>query len=75
MPNVEYEYLDNRDKNNIIINHIRSVEYSLYNLEIQKTLANGSTNKDLQLIAQLDQELSDGVAKIAELKGMLTTEE
>ena len=72
---VQYEYLDVRDKNSIIINHIRSTEYNLYNLEIQKTLANASTTKDQQLLTQLNQEISDGVAKIAELKGLLTVEE
>jgi hypothetical protein len=71
MSEVEYEYLDENDKKNIVINHIRSVEYNLYNLEIQKVLANTATNKDQQLITQLDQEISDGKAKISELKGLL----
>lgn len=75
MPEVTYEYLDVRDKNNIIVNHIRSVEYSLYNVEIQKVLADAATNKDEQLLTQLSQEIADGVAKIVELKGMLTPEE
>ena len=56
MSEITYEYLDDRDKNNIVINHIRSVEYNLYNLEIQQTLANVATNKDQQLLAQLQQE-------------------
>lgn len=71
MSEVEYEYLDENDKRNIVINHIRSVEYNLYNLEIQKVLANTATNKDQQLITQLDQEISDGKAKISELKELL----
>ena len=71
MANIEYEYLNNADKNNIVINHIRSVEYNLYNLEVQKVIANTATNKDQQLIAQLDQEISDGQAKIAELKELI----
>ncbi len=71
MANIEYEYLNNADKNNIVINHIRSVEYNLYNLEIQKVIANTATNKDQQLIAQLDQEIVDGQAKIAELKELI----
>lgn len=75
MPEVTYEYLDVRDKNNIIVNHIRSVEYSLYNVEIQKVLADAATNRDEQLLTQLSQEIADGVAKIVELKGMLTPEE
>ncbi len=74
MSEVEYEYLDENDKRNIVINHIRSVEYNLYNLEIQKVLANTATNKDQQLITQLDQEISDGKAKISELKGLLQAE-
>lgn len=71
MSEVEYQYLDENDKKNIVINHIRSVEYNLYNLEIQKVLANVSTNKDQQLITQLDQEIADGKAKISELKELL----
>lgn len=74
MSEIEYEYLDDRDKNNIVINHIRSVEYNLYNLEIQKTLANVATNKDQQLLTQLEQEISDNQAKIAELKALLISE-
>lgn len=74
MANIEYEYLDDRDKNNIVINHIRSVEYNLYNLEIQQTLANVATNKDQQLLAQLQQEVTDSQAKIAELKALLIIE-
>jgi hypothetical protein len=71
MSEIEYEYLDENDKKNIVINHIRSVEYNLYNLEIQKVLANTATNKEQQLITQLEQEISDGKAKISELKGLL----
>ena len=74
MANIEYEYLNDADKNNIVINHIRSVEYNLYNLEIQKVVANAATTKDQQLLTQLDQEISDGQARIAELKALLITE-
>jgi len=74
MSEITYEYLDDRDKNNIVINHIRSVEYNLYNLEIQQTLANVATNKDQQLLAQLQQEVTDSQAKIAELKALLIIE-
>jgi hypothetical protein len=74
MANIEYEYLNDADKNNIVINHIRSVEYNLYNLEIQKVLANTATTKDQQLLTQLDQEISDGQSKITELKALLVSE-
>lgn len=74
MSEITYEYLDDRDKNNIVINHIRSVEYNLYNLEIQQTLANVATNKDQQLLTQLEQEISDNKEKIVELKALLVTE-
>ncbi len=74
MSNIEYEYLNDADKNNIVINHIRSVEYNLYNLEIQKVVANAATTKDQQLLTQLDQEISDGQARITELKALLITE-
>ena len=74
MANIEYEYLNDADKNNIVINHIRSVEYNLYNLEIQKVLANTATTNDQQLLTQLDQEISDGQSKITELKALLVSE-
>jgi hypothetical protein len=74
MANIEYEYLNDADKNNIVINHIRSVEYNLYNLEIQKVLANTATTKDQQLLTQLNQEISDGQSKITELKALLVSE-
>jgi hypothetical protein len=74
MANIEYEYLNDADKNNIVINHVRSVEYNLYNLEIQKVLANTATTKDQQLLTQLDQEISDGQSKITELKALLVSE-
>lgn len=74
MANIEYEYLNDADKNNIVINHIRSVEYNLYNLEIQKVVANAATTKDQQLLTQLDQEISDGQTRIAELKALLIAE-
>ena len=74
MANIEYEYLNDADKNNIVINHIRSVEYNLYNLEIQKVVANAATAKDQQLLTQLDQEISDGQTRIAELKALLIAE-
>jgi len=74
MANIEYEYLNDADKNNIVINHIRSVEYNLYNLEIQKVVANSATTKDQQLLTQLDQEISDGQTRIAELKALLIAE-
>ncbi len=69
----EYEYLDASDKNNIISNHIRSAEYNLYNIEIQKVLADATTVKDQQLIAQLDTEYSASLQKISELKALLTS--
>lgn len=74
MAEIEYEYLDVRDKNNIIINHIRSVEYNMYNLEIQKVLANSSTHKDQSLLDSLEQELIDAQAKITELKSLIVNE-
>jgi hypothetical protein len=67
MSETSYEYLDDRDKNNIIINHIRNLEYNMYNLEISLALAGSDTESSTALNA----EINEGKTKIATLKTKL----
>jgi hypothetical protein len=67
MPETSYEYLDDRDKNNIIINHIRNIEYNMYNLEISLALA----GSDATSASSLETELEENKTKIATLKTKL----
>jgi hypothetical protein len=67
MTDTTYEYLDDRDKNNIIINHIRNLEYNMYNLEISLALAGSDTESSTALNA----EINEGKTKIATLKTKL----
>lgn len=67
MPETSYEYLDDRDKNNIIINHIRNIEYNMYNLEISLALAGSDTSS----VDALETELEQNKDKIATLKTKL----
>lgn len=67
MSETSYEYLDDRDKNNIIINHIRNIEYNMYNLEISLALA----GSDVTSASALETELEENKTKIATLKTKL----
>jgi hypothetical protein len=67
MSETSYEYLDDRDKNNIIINHIRNIEYNMYNLEISLALAGSDTSS----VDALETELEQNKDKIATLKTKL----
>ena len=67
MSETTYEYLDDRDKNNIIINHIRNLEYNMYNLEISIALA----GSDADARGALTTELEDNKSKIVVLKSKL----
>jgi hypothetical protein len=67
MSETSYEYLDDRDKNNIIINHIRNIEYNMYNLEISLALA----GSDATSASALETELEENKTKIATLKTKL----
>ena len=67
MSETSYEYLDDRDKNNIIINHIRNIEYNMYNLEISLALAGSDTAS----VDALETELEQNKTKIATLKTKL----
>jgi hypothetical protein len=67
MTDTAYEYLDDRDKNNIIINHIRNLEYNMYNLEISLALAGSDTESS----TALNTEINESKAKIVTLKTKL----
>ena len=68
MPETSYEYLDDRDKNNIIINHIRNLEYNMYNLEISLALAGSGEDGAADA---LNSEIQENKDKIATLKTKL----
>jgi len=68
-----YEYLDVKDKNNIIINHIRNIEYNMFNVEISIMAAEaGSAPDKAEAIAGMQDEITEAKAKIAELKTLIT---
>jgi hypothetical protein len=67
MSETSYEYLDDRDKNNIIINHIRNLEYNMYNLEVSLALA----GSDAESSTALNAEIEENKTKIATLKTKL----
>ena len=67
MSETTYEYLDDRDKNNIIINHIRNLEYNMYNLEISLALAGSDTAS----VDALTAELTESQNKITTLKSKI----
>lgn len=67
MSETTYEYLDDRDKNNIIINHIRNIEYNMYNLEISLALSGSDTAS----VDAITTELEESQNKIATLKSKI----
>ena len=67
MSETTYEYLDDRDKNNIIINHIRNIEYNMYNLEISIALSGSDTAS----VDALTTELEENQNKITTLKSKI----
>lgn len=66
-----YEYLDAQDKNAIVINHIRNLEYSMFTSEISITLENLASTPNPTTIAGFEKEISDSKTKIAALKEKL----
>ena len=67
-----YEYLSNEDKNTIIENHLRNLEYSLYNTEMSIIAANSVATPSAELIASLNSDKTDVKAKITALKALLS---
>lgn len=68
-----YEYLDAQDKNAIVINHIRNLEYSMFTSEISIAMENLATTPNATTIAGFQKEIDDSKAKIAALKARLET--
>jgi hypothetical protein len=68
MAETTYEYLNQDDKNNIIINHIRNLEYAMFNNEISLFAAQNVATPNTETIANLTQENVDSASKIAALK-------
>lgn len=66
-----YEYLGDEDKNNIIENHIRNLEYGMFNTEISISVAELQTTPDAEAIAKMNQEILDSKTKIAALKAKI----
>lgn len=68
MASVIYEYLTDAEKNEIISSHIRSHEYTIYNLEISKLEAQAETIVDESTINSLNAKITETQAKISALK-------
>lgn len=67
-----YEYLSQEDKNSIIENHLRNLEYSLYNTEMSILAAQSVSSPNAELIASLTSEKNDVKEKITALKALLS---
>jgi hypothetical protein len=65
-----YEYLTDDDKDSIIENHIRNLEYSLFNTEMSIIAANSVATPNAETLANLNTELSDVRTKITALKAL-----
>ena len=71
MTETTYEYLTQDDKNNIIVNHIRNLEYAMFNNEISLFAAQNVETPNAETIANLTQENADNASKITALKAMM----
>jgi hypothetical protein len=67
-----YEYLSQEDKNLIIENHIRNLEYSLFNTEMSILAANSVATPNAELVTSLNNDKTDVKAKITALKALLS---
>ena len=67
-----YEYLNDEDKDNIIINHIRNLEYSMFNNEVSIIAIQDGGVSDADSVARMQQEIDDIKAKISALKALLS---
>lgn len=65
-----YDYLTDADKNSIIENHIRNLEYSMFNTEISIATAELVASPNAEVLANLNTELTEIKTKIAALKAM-----
>ena len=67
-----YEYLTDDDKDGIIENHLRNLEYSLFNTEMSIFAAESVPTPNTELIASLTSEKNDVKAEIVALKALLS---
>jgi len=67
-----YEYLTDDDKNGIIENHLRNLEYALFNTEMSILAAQSVPTPNTELITSLTSEKNDVKAKITALKALLS---
>lgn len=67
-----YEYLNDEDKDNIIINHIRNLEYSMFNNEVSIIAIQDGGVSDSESVTRMQQENTDIKAKISALKALLS---
>lgn len=66
-----YQYLEDADKNAIVENHIRNLEYSMFNSEISIAEASVADPADPILIASLESDIALAKSKILALKSLL----
>lgn len=66
-----YQYLEDVDKNAIVENHIRNLEYSMFNSEISIAEASVADPADPILIASLESDIALAKSKIVALKSLL----
>jgi hypothetical protein len=66
-----YQYLEPADKNAIVENHLRNIEYNMFNNEISIAEANIADPTDPILIASLESDIAEAKEKIAALKALL----
>lgn len=64
-------YLTNQDKKNIIIQRLRSVESSQYNLQLNIKEINVTANPDSTVIDRINSQISDCLAEITMLNSEL----
>lgn len=67
MAAIVYEYLTDKEKNDILSSHIRSNEYSIYNLAVKKIEEMAGT-ASAETLADIDNQILDFQNKIAVLK-------
>lgn len=66
-----YQYLESADKNAIVENHIRNLEYGMFNNEISIAEASAIEPTDAILIATFESDIAESKSKITALKALL----
>ena len=62
-----YKYLTDQEKQEIIVSHIKSNEYNLYNIEVTKVEELASSNPNQSRIDAFDAQISEIQLKLAAL--------